>query len=99
MLTLNVLPDILGVDMLSLTEIGSRIVSTRKALKLSQKDLAKKAGISRATLEALENGRTGELGFSRLTRILAVLGLDLALQEENQQRPTLEQLRAEDHDA
>jgi transcriptional regulator with XRE-family HTH domain len=99
MLTVPILPDILGVDMLSLTEIGSRIVSTRKALKLSQKDLAKKAGISRATLEALENGRTGELGFSRLTRILAVLGLDLALQEENQRRPTLEQLRAEDHDA
>ena len=85
--------------MLSLAEIGSRIVSARKALKLSQKDLARKAGVSRSTLEALENGRTGELGFSRLTRILAVLGLDLALQEENQQRPTLDQLRAEDRDA
>jgi transcriptional regulator with XRE-family HTH domain len=85
--------------MLSLLDIGSRIVSTRKALKLSQKNLAAQAGVSRATLEALENGRAGELGFSKLTRILAVLGLDLALQEENQQRPTLEQLRAEDRDA
>jgi transcriptional regulator with XRE-family HTH domain len=85
--------------MLSLTDIGSRIVSTRKALKLSQKELARKAGISRATLEALENGRSGELGFSKLTRILAVLGLDLALRDENQKRPTLEQLRAEDQDA
>jgi transcriptional regulator with XRE-family HTH domain len=99
LLTFHTLPYILGVDMLSLIEIGSRIVSTRKALKLSQKDLAKKAGISRATLEALENGRAGELGFSKLTRILAAIGLDLVLQEENQRRPTLEQLRAEDHDA
>jgi transcriptional regulator with XRE-family HTH domain len=85
--------------MLALTDIGSRVAATRKGLKLSQKDLASKAGISRATLEALENGRTGELGFSKLTRILAVLGLDLVLQEENQQRPTLEELRAEDRNA
>lgn len=85
--------------MLALTDIGSRVATARKGLKLSQKDLASRAGISRATLEALENGRTGELGFSKLTRILAVLGLDLVLQEENQQRPTLEQLRAEDRDA
>ena len=55
--------------MLALTDIGSRVAATRKGLKLSQKDLASKAGISRATLEALENGRTGELGFSKLTRI------------------------------
>jgi len=85
--------------MLALTDVGSRIAVARKGLKLSQKELASRAGISRATLEALENGRAGELGFSKLTRILAVLGLDLVLQEENQQRPTLEQLRAEDHDA
>ena len=85
--------------MLALTDVGSRIAIARKDLKLSQKELASRAGISRATLEALENGRAGELGFSKLTRILAVLGLDLVLQEENQQRPTLEQLRAEDHDA
>jgi transcriptional regulator with XRE-family HTH domain len=98
-LTAYALTGILGIDMLSLTDIGSRIASTRKALKLSQKDLARKAGVSRATLEALENGRTAELGFSRLTRILAVLRLDLVLQEENEQRPTLDQLRAEDRDA
>jgi len=89
----------LGIDMLALTDIGSRIAIARKGRKLSQKELASRAGISRATLEALENGRARELGFSKLTRILAVLGLDLVLQEENQQRPTLEQLRAEDHDA
>jgi transcriptional regulator with XRE-family HTH domain len=92
------LPDILGIGMISLVDIGSRIASARRALKLSQKDLAAKAGIARSTLEALENGRTGELGFSKLTRVLAELGLDLALTEENRQRPTLDQLRAEDRD-
>jgi len=92
-------PSILGIIMLSLLEIGSRVATTRRAHNLSQADLAKQAGVSRATLDALENGRTPELGFAKLTRILAVLGLDLALREENLRRPTLDELRAEDRDA
>ena len=57
------MPSILGIAMLKLHSIGSQIVSRRKALGLSQSDLANKAGVSRATLEALENGRSGELWF------------------------------------
>ena len=84
--------------MLDLTFIGQQIAESRKKLKLSQAALARKAGISRATLEALENGRAGELGFSKLTKLLAALGLELTLQAASSHRPTLEELLKEDRD-
>ena len=84
--------------MLDLTFLGGRIAERRKTLKLSQAELARKAGVSRATLDALENGRAGELGFSKLTRLLAALGLELTLQAASSQRPTLDELMQEDRD-
>jgi len=84
--------------MLQLHSIGSRIASRRKDLGFSQSALAHKAGVSRGTLEALENGRSGELGFSKVANILSVLGLELKLQEANLRRPTLEELLEEDRD-
>ena len=84
--------------MLDLNAIGSQIAEHRKALKLSQTELARKAGLSRATLDALENGRAGELGFSKVTKLLAALGLELTLQTASTQRPTLEELMQEDRD-
>ena len=91
------MPNILGI-MLDLMSIGSRIAESRKKLKLSQAELARKAGVSRATLDALENWRAGELGFSKLTRLLSALGLELALQTASSQRPTLDELMQEDRD-
>ena len=82
--------------MVSLIDISQAIADRRKHLKLSQTELSRKAGVSRATLDALENGRTGELGFSKITKILAALGLELKLQEASVQRPTLDQLLQED---
>jgi HTH-type transcriptional regulator / antitoxin HipB len=84
--------------MLTLRSLGPQIASRRKDLGLSQSDLARKAGISRATLDALENGRSGELGFTKLANILSALGLELKLHEANLQRPTLDELLEEDRD-
>ena len=84
--------------MLDLVSIGKEIAESRKKLKLSQAALSRKAGLSRATLDALENGRAGELGFSKITRLLAVLGLELTLQTASSQRPTLDELMQEDRD-
>lgn len=81
--------------MLRLSAIGSEIASRRKTLRLSQSILAHQAGVSRATLDALENGRSGELGFASVSNILAVLGLELKLQEANLKRPTLDELLEE----
>jgi transcriptional regulator with XRE-family HTH domain len=77
----------------TLIDLGSEIAERRKALKLSQAALAHKAGLSRATLDALENCRARELGFLKVTRLLAALGLELKLQPATS---TLEELLEED---
>jgi transcriptional regulator with XRE-family HTH domain len=84
--------------MLDMIFMGQQIAARRKSLKLSQVALARKAGISRATLEALENGRSGEMGFSKITKLLAALGLELKLQAASSRRPTLDELLNEDRD-
>jgi transcriptional regulator with XRE-family HTH domain len=84
--------------MLDLISLGKRIAERRKTLKLNQAELSRKAGVSRATLDALENGRAGELGYSKVTKLLAALGLELTLQTASSQRPTLDQLLQEDRD-
>jgi transcriptional regulator with XRE-family HTH domain len=81
---------------LRLNAIGDEIARRRKELKLSQAELVRKAGISRATLDALENGRARELGFTRLSKVLSALGLELSLQAATSRRPTLEELIQED---
>ena len=84
--------------MLDLSSLGRQIAQHRKKLKLSQVELSQSAGISRATLVALENGRTGELGFSKITRLLAALGLQLTVETATSHRPTLDELLEEDRD-
>ena len=84
------------MHMLTLTTLGEQIAARRRKLGMRQIDLAQKALISRATLDALENGRTGELGFSKITRLLSVLRLELNLEEAGSRRPTLDELMKED---
>jgi transcriptional regulator with XRE-family HTH domain len=91
------MPDILGTVLL-LPSIAEQVVSRRKAMGLSQTGLARKARISRATLDALENGRLGELGYTKIVNILTALGLELKVHEANTRRPTLEELMSEDND-
>jgi transcriptional regulator with XRE-family HTH domain len=82
----------------ALSEIGVQIALTRKQRKLTQVQLAEKAGVSRATIDLLENGRASEIGYSRLARILTAVGLELHLQAVTSQRPTLDDLLNEDSD-
>jgi transcriptional regulator with XRE-family HTH domain len=84
--------------MVDLIFLGKQIAKHRKKLKQSQSELSRAAKISRATLDALENGRIGELGFSKLARLLTVLGLELTLQTTTSSRPTLDDLLREDRD-
>lgn len=81
--------------MLDLATLGQLIAQHRGAQRLTQAELARRARIGRSTLDALENGRTAELGFGKVARILAALGLTLRLGEANRGRPTLEDLIAE----
>lgn len=81
-----------------LSAVANEIVKKRKAMGLSQTALAKRARISRSTLDALENGRMGELGYTKINNLLAALGLELKIQEAVGRRPTLEELLNEEHD-
>ena len=63
--------------MLSLSLLGEQIATKRKTFGLTQLTLAKKARVGRSTLDALEYGRLGELGYSKITNILTALGLEL----------------------
>lgn len=81
--------------MLPLPSLGEEISTRRKALGLSQTALGRKARLSRATIDALENGRLGELGYNKLANVLNVLGLDLKLEGAQAHRPTLEDLMEE----
>ena len=84
-------PSIL-VNMLDLSSLGPQIAARRKKLRLTQSELAKRASVGRTTLDALENGRIGELGFSKITRILSALGMELKFKETGSLRPTLDEL-------
>lgn len=84
--------------MVDLSKIGGLIAFRRKALKLTQKALADRARVGRSTLDALENGRAGELGFTKVARILTALGMGLRVVEAPGHRPTLEDLLEEDDD-
>ncbi|HEX4320700.1 MAG TPA: XRE family transcriptional regulator [Acidobacteriaceae bacterium] len=81
-----------------LNTIRERVIYRRKGLHLRQSDLAQMAQLSLPTVKSFEQGRMGELGFSKVVRLLAALGMELRIQEINQGRPTLDQLREEAED-
>jgi transcriptional regulator with XRE-family HTH domain len=82
--------------MLTLSAIGVQIAAKRKALGLTQATLARHASVGRSTLDALENGRIAELGYSKVSKILAALGIELRLQEAGSHRPPTDELMGED---
>lgn len=59
-------------------DIASVVVARRKALGLTQAELADLAGMSRATLSALENAAEDRgVTMSTLLTVLSVIGLSL----------------------
>jgi transcriptional regulator with XRE-family HTH domain len=82
--------------MLTLSSLGEQIAARRKTLGMSQSTLAKKAAVGHSTLDALENSRIGELGFSKISKILSAIGMELKLQATTSGRPTLDELMEEE---
>jgi transcriptional regulator with XRE-family HTH domain len=81
--------------MMLLVDVAEEVAKRRKAAGLSQTELAKRSLVSRSSLEALENGRIGELGYAKVNRILTALGLEFKLQEMKLSRSTLDELMIE----
>ncbi|MEX1057588.1 MAG: helix-turn-helix transcriptional regulator [Natronospirillum sp.] len=75
-------------------ELGQTIATLRKQQKISQQTMAIHLRISRATINALENGRAGDVGVRKVMKILDYLGYQLTLRDQSP-FPTLEELRRE----
>lgn len=62
---------------MNLAQIGGEIHNKRIQAGLLQEHLAKFAGLSRVTVNQLENGTLKDLGYTKLKAVMDVLGLDM----------------------
>jgi transcriptional regulator with XRE-family HTH domain len=76
--------------------VGQRLREARRKLNLSQEEMASALGMSRATISALEGGRCTELGFTKLSALLEMVGLEFTV-VDHRKRPTIDDLREEQH--
>ncbi|MFN0303314.1 MAG: helix-turn-helix transcriptional regulator [Burkholderiales bacterium] len=74
--------------------IGEKIRCARKGAALSQAEIARRLGMSRATISAIENGTVAEIGIRKVMALCAVLGLEIEV-AARRARPTLNELRDE----
>jgi HTH-type transcriptional regulator / antitoxin HipB len=80
--------------MQTLTELGEAVAARRKALKMSQSDVASRSGLTRESLVRFERGQLTEFGSRKLLAVLTVLGLELTFTEVGMSG-TLDELRRE----
>jgi transcriptional regulator with XRE-family HTH domain len=66
---------------LRIQDLGGEIRKARLARGLTQARLAEDVGLSRKTLNLLENGLVGDLGVQKVFAVLQKLGIDLAIVE------------------
>ena len=74
---------------MNLADIGLLVQTRREALGLSQARLARLSGLSRTTINQLENGCLVDLGTHRLLGLLQLLGMDLTAQTRKSQPQAL----------
>lgn len=79
---------------MTLADLGPLLKQARRESKLSQEQLAKPLGMSRATISAIEGGRCEEIGFAKLAALFDLVGLEVVV-APRKGRPTVDDLRAE----
>lgn len=67
-------------------EVGSEIRRVRQARRLTQAQLARAAGLSRETLNLLENGLVRDLGIRKVLAVLDHLSLSVTIEETTRPR-------------
>ena len=80
--------------MLNLAEVGEALQRARLQNRLTQEELAQRAGVSRVTLSRMENATLGDMNVSPLLRLARALGRDLRLVDRSRVR-TLDDVLAE----
>ena len=76
-------------------KLGDAVRAARKAKGLTQAELAKRVSVSRHTIMLLERNTYSDLGLRKVLNVLSVLGLSLQVITAQTQRPTLEEMYAE----
>jgi transcriptional regulator with XRE-family HTH domain len=80
--------------MQALVELGQEVAARRKALRMSQTELALRTGLTRETLVRFERGQLSEFGSRKLLAVLAALGMQMSFVEAGRSG-TLDELRRE----
>jgi transcriptional regulator with XRE-family HTH domain len=65
--------------MFAVTELSQAVRSRRADMGLTQTDLARLSGLSRATVNQLENGTIKDLSLTRTAKLLSTLGLSITI--------------------
>lgn len=82
---------------MNMMEIGAAIRTARQQRNLSQEQLGKSLGMSRATISGIETGKINEVGLRKIMALCASLGLELYA-EQRRRYPTLQQLQQENRE-
>lgn len=72
--------------------LGQKIRELRRVRGITQQRMAEHLQISRATLNAFETGRSGDIGLKKVLLMLDYLGMELAVRDKSP-LPTFEELR------
>ncbi|WP_029406911.1 helix-turn-helix transcriptional regulator [Thiomicrorhabdus sp. Milos-T2] len=75
-------------------ELGVELVALRKSKSLSQQALADAVGVSRATINALEKGRSIDIGIRKVIKILEYFDQELCFKQKTH-FPTFDELKNE----
>lgn len=82
---------------MNMQEIGLVMREARKQMGLSQEQLGRLLGMSRATISGIETGKIAEVGIRKMMALCATLGLELYAGQRHPY-PTLQALRQENHE-
>lgn len=85
------------IECMDMNEIGAVIREARTQRKLSQEQVGKMLGMSRATISGIETGKVVEVGVRKLMALCAAVGLEVSV-GVRRPYPTLQELRKEAHD-
>jgi len=75
---------------MNLFEIGALVQNRREQLGLTQIQLARISGLSRATVKQLEGGTLEELGVTKLLVLFDLLGLEMIIRQPRRLRHALQ---------
>jgi transcriptional regulator with XRE-family HTH domain len=79
--------------MQTLSDVGQALQQARLQARLSQEEVAERAGLSRITLSRMEGATKGDMSVSAVLKLCGVLGLELQVVPRGHRRTLEDVLR------